>query len=163
MDNAYWMMQTDTQHQVLFPLSLERQYSEDVTSWALDPDCLFQIPSLSLTSCVNLEKLLCFSSFIYEMEMAMIVDAHNMQSINISDFSLVFRWNHTCCKHSAFSEYFIGNLSYGSTKMSCDVYSDRFSLTMQGSGSSIHHDTMGNAEKGSKNSFNKNFLRTVLC
>lgn len=86
MDNAYWMMQTDTQHQVLFPLSLERQYSGDVTSWALDPDCLFQIPSLSLTSCVNLEKLLCFSSFIYEMEMAMIVDAHNMQSINISDF-----------------------------------------------------------------------------
>lgn len=89
MDNVYWMMQTDTQQQVLFPLSLERQYSGDTTSWALDLDCLFQIPSLSLTSCVNLEKLcnlLCFSSFIYEMEMAMIVNAHNMQSINISDF-----------------------------------------------------------------------------
>lgn len=58
MDSVYWTMQIDNKSNSCSFLSLEGQYSGDVKSLALDPDRLFQIPSLPFTSCVTLDKLL---------------------------------------------------------------------------------------------------------
>lgn len=53
MDNAYWT--TKSIPVLFFPL---RSGIVGMLSLALDPDCLFQIPSLSCVSCVTLGKQL---------------------------------------------------------------------------------------------------------
>lgn len=53
MDNAYW-----TTKSILVPFFPLRGSIVEMLSLALDPDCLFQIPSLPFMSCVTLGKLL---------------------------------------------------------------------------------------------------------